>query len=205
MKPFIFMTKVFAVTTTLIFLNNLSVTAQPKPVNVLPEGTRIRVRMDTEVNSKVASAGDTFLVRTVEAVRNRGVMVLPKGAVIEARITAARRAAIGGTDGAMEIRFERLRITREDTVPLQARLAEPLKKDSRTMFNVLAIVGMTAAGALVGTATSHTKGAAIGALVGAGAGTGTVLIRRGEDVRIRTDEEFEIELTKELVLPTSDY
>lgn len=204
MKPFIFTTKVFAVT-TLFFLSNLSVKAQPEPVNVLPEGTRIRVRMDTEVNSKVASAGDTFLVRTVEAVRNRGVMVLPKGAVIEARITAARRAAIGGTDGAMEIRFERLRITREDTVPLEARLAKPLKKGSRTMFNVLAIAGMTAAGALVGTASSQSKGAAIGAIVGAGAGTGTVLIRRGEDVRIKTDEEFEIELTKELVLPTSDY
>ena len=204
MKPFIFTTKVFAVT-TLIFLSNLSVTAQNEPVNVLPEGTRIRVRMDTEVNSKVASAGDTFLVRTVEAVRNRGVMVVPKGAVIEARITAARRATFGGTDGAMEIRFERLRITREGTVPLDARLAEPLKKGSRTIFNVLAIAGMTAAGALVGTASSQSRGAAIGALVGAGAGTGTVLIRRGEDVRLRTDEEFEIELTKELVLPTSDY
>ena len=55
MKPFIFTTKVFAVT-TLIFLSNLSAAAQTEPVNVLPEGTRIRVRMDIEVNSKVASA-----------------------------------------------------------------------------------------------------------------------------------------------------
>ena len=204
MKPFIFTTKVFAVT-TLIFLSSISATAQPEPVNVLPVGTRLRVRMDTEVNSKVASAGDTFLVRTVEAVRNRGVMVLPKGAVIEARITAARRAALGGTDGAMEIRYERLRITREETIPLNARLAKPLKKGSRTIFNVLAIGGMTAAGALLGITTDTSKGVALGALIGAGAGTGTVLIRSGEDVRIKTDEEFEIELTKELVLPTSDY
>ena len=204
MKPFIFMTKVFAVA-TLIFLNSISAAAQSEPVNVLPEGTRLRVRMDTEVNSKVASAGDTFLVRTVESVRNRGVMVLPKGAVIEARITAVRRAALGGTDGALEIRFERLRITREESIPLDARLAKPLKKASRTMFNVLAIGGMTAAGALLGMASDTPKGVAMGALIGAGAGTGTVLIRSGEDVRIKTDEEFEIELTKELVLPTSDY
>ena len=204
MESFIFNTKVFAVV-TLIFLNTLSVAAQSQPVNVLPEGTRIRVRMITEVNSKVASAGDTFLVRTAEPVRNRGVLVLPGGAVIEARITAARHAAIGGSDGMLEIRFERLRIGREDTIPLNAVLAAPLKKESRSVFNLVAIAGATMAGAVIGSASDASNGIAIGALVGAGAGTGTVLLRRGRDVRIRTDEEFEIELMRELVLPTTDY
>ena len=204
MNTFVFGSKVFAVT-TLIFLSSVSSAAQVQPVNVLPEGTRIRVRMDVEVNSRSASKGDTFLVRTAEPVRNRGVMVLPRGAVIEARITAARRAAIGGTGGALEIRFERLRVGREETVPLNAVLASPVKKASRGVFNVLAIAGMTAAGALIGSASDSSNGAAFGALIGAGAGTGTVLMRKGQDVRIRTDEEFEIELKRELVLPTTDY
>ena len=204
MESFIFNTKVFAVV-TLIFLNTLSAAAQAAPVNVLPEGTRIRVRMDTEVNSKVASEGDTFLVRTAEPVRNRGVMVLPGGAVIEARITAARHAAIGGSDGMLEIRFERLRIGREDTIPMNAVLAAPLKKEPRSLFNLVAIAGGTMAGALIGSASDAPNGIAIGALVGAGAGTGTVLLRKGRDVRIKTDEEFDIELKRELVLPTSDF
>jgi hypothetical protein len=204
MSSFIFTTKVFAVT-TLIFLNTLSAAAQSQPVNVLPEGTRIRVKMFVEVNSKVASEGDTFLVRTVKAVRNRGVMVLPGGAVIEARITAARHAAIGGSDGMLEIRFERLRIGDGETIPLNAVLAAPLKKESRSMFNLLAIAGATAAGALIGSASDTSNGIAIGALVGAGAGTGTVLLRKGREVRIKTEEEFDIELKRELVLPTSEY
>ena len=204
MSSFILTTKVFAVT-TLIFLNSLSAAAQVAPVNVLPEGTRIRVRMDTEVNSKVASAGDTFLVRTVGAVRNRGVLVLPGGAVIEARITAARHAAIGGSDGMLEMRFERLRIGRDDAIPMNAVLAAPLKKESRSLFNLVAIAGVTAAGALIGSASDASNGVAIGALVGAGAGTGVVLLRKGRDVRIKTDEDFDIELKRELVLPTTDY
>ena len=202
---FIFRSKVFAVS-TLIFLSSLSVAAQElTPVNVLPEGTRIRVRMDTEVNSKSASAGDTFLVRTVEPVGNRGVIVLPKGAVFEARITAARNATIGGTDGQMEIRFERLRIGPDDTLPMNAVLAKPLKKGSRGLFNLVTIAGATAAGALIGSASDTSSGIAIGALIGAGAGTGTALLRKGRDVRIKTDEEFDIELKKELVLPVTDY
>ena len=204
MKPFIFTTKIFAVT-SLIFLSSLSAGAQAEPINVLPEGTRIRVRMETEVSSNVASAGDTFLVRTAEPVSNRGVMVLPKGAVIEARIIAARQAAIGGKDGALDVRFERLRLSRDDSLAMDARLAKPLKTGARGMFNVLAITGMTAAGALIGTSTGSRQGIAIGALIGAGAGTGTALLRRGQDVRIRTDEEFEIELRRELVLPSTDY
>ena len=204
MRSFIFNTKVFAVS-SLVFLNFISAAAQIAPVNVLPEGTRIRVRMDTEVNSKVASAGDTFLVRTVEPVRNRGVAVLPGGAVIEARITAARRAAMGGTDGALEIRFERLRVGQEETIPLNAVLAAPLKKESRGLFNLVTIAGATAAGALIGSASDTSSGVAIGALIGAGAGAGTALLRKGRDVRIKTDEEFDIELKRELVLPTTDY
>lgn len=204
MKPFVFGSKVFAVT-TLIFLNTLSAAAQQLPVNVLPDGTRIRVRMDTEVNSKAASAGDTFLVRTVEPVRNRGVVVLPKGAVIEARITAARDAAVGNADGMMDVRFERLRLGPEDKIPMNAVLAEPLKKRSRGVFNAITIAAATAAGALIGTLVNGTKTAAVGALIGAGAGTGGVLLRRGQEVRIKTDEEFEIELTRELVLPTTLY
>ena len=199
-----FGSKIFAVL-TLIFLSLISAAAQADPANVVPAGTRIRVRMDTEVNSKAASAGDTFLVRTAEPVRNRGVMVLPKGAVIEARIVSAKRASVGSTDGRLEVRFERVRISRDEAIPMNAVLAAPLKKESRGMFNVLAIAGASAIGALIGSASDASNGAVIGGLIGAGAGTGGVLLRRGQDVRIRTDEEFEIELKRELVLPTTLY
>ena len=41
--------------------------------------------------------------------------------------------------------------------------------------------------------------------IGAGAGTGAALLRKGKNVRIKSDEEFEIRLEKEVVLPVLDY
>ena len=78
-RSFIFSTKVFAVS-TLIFLNFSSLTAQPeRSIYELPAGTRISVRMDTEINSKANRVGDTFIVRVVEPVVNRGVVPTRSG------------------------------------------------------------------------------------------------------------------------------
>src|SRR5688500_16101625 len=85
-RSIIFSTKVFAVT-TLIFLNFSSLSAQSEgSIYELPPGTRIRVRMDTEINSKVNRVNDTFIVRVIEPVFNRGVEMIPKGALIDGRI-----------------------------------------------------------------------------------------------------------------------
>jgi len=86
MKHFIFCTKVFAVS-TLIFLSFSTLMAQPgDSIYVLPAGTRIKVRMDTEVNSKANRVNDTFIVRIVEPVKNQGVIVVPAGAVTDSMI-----------------------------------------------------------------------------------------------------------------------
>lgn len=203
MRSFIFCTKVFAVS-TLIFLNFSFALAQDAPINVLPAGKRIRVRMETEINSMSASVNDTFLVRIAEPVSNKGVVVLPAGTMIDGRILAASSAAFGGIDGKLDIRFEKLRLNRDDSLAMDARLLKPIRSASRGMFTFLTVAGLTAAGAIIGGVSKAENGTAIGAAIGAGAGTGSVFLRKGRDVRIKTNEEFEIELKKQLVLPTSE-
>jgi hypothetical protein len=44
----------------------------------------------------------------------------------------------------------------------------------------------------------------VGAAIGGGTGSVVAFGRKGSDVRIKTNEEFEIELTKEAVLPAEE-
>ena len=77
----------------------------------LPSGTKFRVRMDNEINSKVSSKDDTFTATVFEPVRISETVVLPVGTVIEGRITKVRRASAGNKNGEMEVRFETMRFT----------------------------------------------------------------------------------------------
>ena len=202
---FRFSTKVFAVS-TLIFLNFSSLTAQPRSsIYELPAGTRIKVRMDTEINSKANRAGDTFIVRVVEPLMNRGAEMIPKGAIIDGRVLKGSSAAYGGYDGVLEVDFVRLRLNRRDLIAIDAGPAKPIEAPSRTLFKVATIGGLTAVGALFGAAANSRSGTAIGAAIGGGTGSLIAFGRKGDDVRVKTNQEFEIVLKKEAVLPPKEF
>lgn len=205
MKFFIFSTKVFAVS-TLIFLNFSSLAAQPEgSIYELPAGTRIRVRMDTEINSKVNRINDTFIVRVVEPVFNRGVEMIPKGAIIDGRILKGSAAAYPGYNGVLEVDFVRLRMNRNDAIVIDAGPAKKFEPSSRMLFKVATIGGLTAAGALVGSTVNSRSGTMIGAAIGGGSGSLIAFGRKGSDVRVKTNHEFEIVLKKEAVLPPKEF
>ncbi len=204
-RSFIFSTKVFAVT-TLIFLSFSSLSAQPeRSIYGLPAGTRIKVRMDTEINSKVSRVNDTFIVRVVEPVMNRGVEMIPKGAIIDGRILKGSSAAYGGYDGVLEVDFVTLRLNRNDAIVIDAGPAKRIAAPSRTLFKVATISGLTAAGALVGSAMNSRSGTVVGAAIGGGSGSLIAFGRKGSDVKIKTNQEFEIVLKKEAVLPPKEF
>lgn len=205
MRSIIFSTKVFAVT-TLIFFNFSSFQAQPGgSIYELPAGTRIKVRMDTEINSKVNRVNDTFIVRVVEPVFNRGVEMIPKGALIDGRILKGSSAAYLGYDGVLEVDFVRLRLNRNDAIELDAGPVKRFEAQSRTLFKVATIGGLTAVGALVGSALNSRSGTMIGAAIGGGSGSVIAFGRKGSDVRVKTNQEFEIVLKKEAVLPVKEF
>lgn len=199
-KFFIFCTKVFAVS-TLLFANYSIVSGQPDPSYVLPAGKRIKVRMDTEINSNANRAGDTFIVKVIEPVRNGSMLAVPAGTIIDGRILAASDAEYGSVDGKLDVEFFRLRLDRDYAISLDAKLVRPAKPPSRSLFRLMTIGGLTAIGAAFGAASNIKNGTAIGAAIGAGSGSGIAFGRKGADVRIKTNAEFEIEIKKEVVLP----
>lgn len=206
LRFFIFRTKVFAVL-SLIFLSSFATAAQTHSdsMYVLPAGMKIRVRMDTEISSKINAVNDTFIVRIAEPVSNRGETVLPAGLIIDGRILNASAAEFGSVDGKLKVDFVRLRLSRSEAIVFDAKPVRPIKAPSQGFFKAVTIGGMTLVGGLLGAASDVKGGALIGAAIGAGSGSGVAFIKKGRDVKIKTNEVFEIELTQAVTLPAKEY
>ena len=204
MNLFLAGAKVFAVL-ILFFANFLLVNAQNDSIYRIPAGTRIRLKMDTEIGSKVSSVNDTFTATISEPLSIRELVVLPAGTVIEGRVVKVTSASIGGKDGYMEVRFETIRLEKNQKREIDGFLVKKLVAGSSRTVNFLSVLGGTAIGTIFGAVSKVDNGALIGAGIGAGAGTGVALLRKGRNVRIKTDEAFEIELKKDVTLPVRDY
>ncbi len=188
----------------LIFANTSFIFGQPESIYRLPVGTRITVKLDAEINSKVSSVNDTFLATVSKPVMVQETVMLPIGTMIEGRVSDVERTAAGGQDGNLDVIFETLKISKEFR-RIEGYMVTPLVAESARTFNILSILGGIAAGTALGAASKASNGALIGAAAGAGAGTGIALLRKGKDVRIRKGVEFEIKLKKEVMLPVLDY
>ena len=195
-------TKIFAFF-SLFFVNSILINAQS--VYELPAGTKIRIQMDNEINSKVSSAGDTFTTTISEPVKVRETVVLPIGTVIEGRVTAVKRAAIGRKNGSLTVAFETLRMTTGEKREIKGVLVNQLNAESSAAASVLTVAGGTAVGVIFGTVSKTNNGALIGAAIGTGAGAGIAFLQKGKDVRLKADQIFEIELTSNVSLPAQDY
>jgi hypothetical protein len=188
----------------LIFANSYSSFGQGDSIYRLPAGTRIRVKLDAEINSRVSSVNDTFLVAVAKPVFIRDTVVLPAGTFIEGRVLSVTRAAAGGQAGKLDVVFETMNISNQMR-HIDAAMITPIGARSSRTFSILSILGGVAAGAAIGAASDSNNGTLIGAGVGGGAGTAVAMLRKGKEVRIRKGEEVEIELKKEVVLPVLDY
>jgi len=94
--------------TLLIFGASLPAAAQS--AYRLPAGTHLRVRVDVELSSKVASVNDTFLATVAKPVKLNDTVILPEGSVVEGRVTGVSPAGGFGHSGSLKIVFENLKV-----------------------------------------------------------------------------------------------
>jgi hypothetical protein len=141
----------------------------PKPAPVIPNGTALHVRLDSEVDTKHNRAGDAFTASLTEPIQVGGETVLPKGTRFTGHITQSDasgrlrgRAAIGLTLDSFEHDGRRYHV-RTTSVD---RVSAAHKKR-----NAILIGGGTGLGAALGAIAGGPKGALIGAGAGAAAGT----------------------------------
>jgi hypothetical protein len=217
------LTKIFTSVLFLFFLNGITFAQNTKPratankptAFILPIGTIIRVKTDSEISSKNATVGDTFTATVIGPVYVRGIEVIPAETIFVGKITKVVRATKKGSAGVLGINFDTIRFPNKQTRQINGQIAsvndeEEIAQESvdgkdAKLETATMIGGGAGVGAIIGAIIDGKTGALIGAAVGAGAGGIGALANKGNEAIIKANTEVGVKLNKEVTLPVVDY
>lgn len=141
----------------------------PPAAIVLPAGTHLRVRLDTDLGSAISHAGDSFQATVADDVIEGGTVVIPRHARAEGLVVDAKPLGHFKGGALLSVRLERVH-TKFGSYPVETSSIEQAEK-GKGKRSAGFIGGGAGFGALIGGLAGGGKGAAIGALAGGGAGT----------------------------------
>lgn len=143
--------------------------APPLPAVVdLPAGTRLRVRLDQDLGSKIDRPGDSFSATVADDVVVNGQTVIPRGARAEGTVIDAKPLGRFKGGALLELRLERVH-TSWGSYPVATSSIDHAENGKGKRTAAFA-GGGGAFGALVGGLAGGGKGALVGGLLGGGAG-----------------------------------
>jgi hypothetical protein len=143
-------------------------TPPPAPV-VVPAGTRIHVRLDEALGSKLSEIGQRFHATVAEDVLVNGLDLIPQGAHVDGTVVDAKPLGHFKGGALLALRLDRIH-TDSGTYPVATSTMERTEKGKGKRTAGFA-GGGGAFGAIIGGLAGGGKGALIGGLAGAGAGT----------------------------------
>ncbi|MBX7219020.1 MAG: hypothetical protein K1Y36_03670 [Blastocatellia bacterium] len=169
----------------------------------VPPGTQMKVRLETQVDSKTAREGDRF----------RAVVLNPSeyaDATLEGHVSLARKSGKIKGQTVLNLVFDRIQFRSGGSDPLRGQVVKVygeksvkqvdaegnLKTGSRGSSTAKRTAGGAAGGAILGAIIGGGKGAAIGAGVGAGAGAGSNVIRDSDRIKLEPGTEMLIRITR---------
>jgi hypothetical protein len=186
-----------------------SVAAPAKPAVenlIIPTGTRVLLRVDKAISTKVVNPGDKLYLETAVPVSAEQRIVIPRGSQVTALVKQASRGGRGGAKGELILEFVsiilpngthreiRSRLSSADGRPLDR--SEGSLRGQRSKVEDASTVGSTTgAGASIGSLGGHTG---IGAAAGAAAGLAGIFAKRGPDVEIAAGTTLEMSLDRDL-------
>src|SRR3954471_1915026 len=99
----------------LLLLSALGCSAQ----TVLPEGTKLRVRLDQNVSSAAAEEGQVVELTVTDAVKAGETVVIPEGARVTGTITQAQEKRRMGRAGKLDFSIDRVKTIDNQWIPLR--------------------------------------------------------------------------------------
>ncbi len=170
---------------------------QPEPrFATIPSGAEIPVRLQDALDSGVNQTGDAFRAILDKDLKVDGIVVAPRGSIVEGKLSHVERSGRVQGLAAMSLQLTNILIGNEPYA-LQTQViateAESTKKKDVTKVGVGAGLG-----AIIGAIAGGGKGAAIGGAVGAGAGGATVLATRGKEVHYDAESKLTFALSREV-------
>ena len=179
----------------------------------VPADTVIRVRMDTELNSRTARIGDRFSTTVVEPVYGEsGIEVVPTGSKVWGRVTAVTRSQ-RRKPGSITVSFNQVELPNRARHTVNGSLsslqADDVNADNEGTVSgrgnrnrdAVFIGGGAATGAIIGAIAGGGKGAAIGAILGGGLGTGARVYEKEQEADVKSGTEFGVILNRSVSLP----
>jgi len=164
----------------------------------LPEGTTLRLSLQSAVASDTSQLEDAVRAELREPVVIDGTTVLPAGTELAGVVTGVERSGRVQGRARVAYRFDSISNageTYEVTTAAVSHVAPATKGEDATKIAVGA-----GAGAAIGALLGGGDGAAKGAAIGGAAGTGTVLATRGEEVRVGRGASVTTRLTAPLTV-----
>jgi hypothetical protein len=182
-----------------VFISSIGVVDAARRVTI-PEGTALRVRLDTTVASNTSRIEDQVYGRLVNPIVINGRTVVPAGSKVVGTVVNADRSNRVKGRASLALRFNELTLAGDnETYRIRtrtwSRTAEATKGEDATKIAVPAV-----GGAVIGALAGGKKGAAIGGAVGGGAGTALVLSTRGQEVRLGRGSVLLVRLSSPLSL-----
>ena len=180
----------------------LAACGQVRELTEVPAGTILEVQFDQGLSSSGSSVGDDFSVQTTEPVRIGKATVIPAGSTISGNVTHVKAAKRGAGNAQLTLAFREITLPDGYSSPVVATVSS--RSESKKKRNAAIIGGGAAGGALLGGLLGHdTKDAVVGSVVGGAIGTGVVMSKEGEQVRIPAGYQTTIRLDAPLKVPAS--
>src|SRR5689334_13018881 len=88
----------------------------------IPDGTKIRVRLDQLLSSATADEGQTVELSVTEAVKAGDVTIIPEGARVTGTVTEAQEKRHMGRAGKLDFSIDRVRAIDGEWIPLRYTL-----------------------------------------------------------------------------------
>jgi hypothetical protein len=155
----------------------------------IPAGTRVTVRMGSELSSGKAHAGETWHGTLAKDVVVNGQTVARSGSEVTGKVTNAKSSGRLHAPGQLTLRLTSINGQHVSSS------AYYRKGKSHTKSNATKIGGGAAAGAVIGAIAGGGKGAAIGTVAGAGAGTGVAAATGKEEATIPAETVMTFTIT----------
>jgi hypothetical protein len=161
--------------------------------DTLPAGTRLTIRIDSQINSGTAKAGQSFHGNLTRALVVNGKTIAPASAPVKGKVTYVKTSGRLHNPGELTVRLTSIEINGSNVAITTTGFRA--KGKSHTKGNVEKIGGGAAAGALIGGIAGGGKGALIGTAAGAGAGTGVAAATGKEEAVIHAESALSFTTT----------
>lgn len=180
----------------------------------VPAGTRIPLVLKHAISTKSVRPGDPVYLETSFPVAQNNRILIPAGTYVQGVVDSVKRP--GRVKGRAELllHFTTLIYPNGYTVTFPGAVEGvpgadnskvkdkegTIQADSQKGKDATTIAQTTGTGAAVGALAAGGKGAGIGAGAGGAVGLATVLLSRGQDVRMEAGSTVEMELQRALIL-----